>query len=66
MVLQGKLEREAPRRQPEINRLGSFHLVLNFFAALGKRYQSSGIEDLLIESNTYAPGTVMSLMKGKS
>ena len=31
-----------------------------------KRYQNSGIEDALIESGTYGPGTVTSLMKGKS
>ena len=47
-------------------RLGGFHIALNFLAVLGKRYQSSGIEDVLIESGTYGPGTVTSLMKGKS
>ena len=47
-------------------RLGGFHIVLNFLAVLGKRYQGSGIEDLLIESGTYGPGTVTSLMNGRS
>ena len=47
-------------------RLGSFHITLNFLAVLGKRYQSSGIEDVLVESDVYGPGTVTSLMKGKS
>ena len=47
-------------------RLGGFHIALNFLAVLGKRYQSSGIEDVLIESGTSRPGIVMSLMKGKS
>ena len=47
-------------------RLGGFHITLNFLAVLGKRYQSSGIEDVLVESGAYGPGTVTSLMKGKS
>ena len=47
-------------------RLGGFHITLNFLAVLGKRYQSSGIEDVLVESDAYGPGTVTSLMKGKS
>ena len=47
-------------------RLGGFHITLNFLAVLGKRYQSSGIEDVLVESIAYGSGTVTSLMKGKS
>jgi len=47
-------------------RLGGFHITLNFLAVLGKRYQSSGIEDVLVESGAYGPGTVTSLIKGKS
>ena len=47
-------------------RLGGFHVALNFLSVLGKRYQSSGIEDILIESAAYGSGTVASLMKGKS
>ena len=46
--------------------LGGFHITLNFLAVLGKRYQCSGIEDVLVESGTYGPGTVTSLMKGMS
>ena len=42
------------------------HITLNFLAVLGKRYQSSGIADVLVESDVYGPGTVTSLMKGKS
>ena len=47
-------------------RLGRFHITLNFLAVLGKRYQSSGIKDVLVESSAHGPGTVTSLMKGKS
>jgi len=47
-------------------RLGGFHITLNFLAVLGKRYQISGIKDVLVESGAYGPGTVTSLMKGKS
>lgn len=47
-------------------RLGGFHIALNFLSLLGKKYQSSGLEDLLIESGVYAAGTTSALMKGKS
>ena len=47
-------------------RMGGFHIALNFLAVLGKKYQNSGLEYVLIESGVYAPGSVMALMKGKS
>ena len=46
-------------------RPGGFHIALNFLAVLSKRYQSLGI-DALVESGAYGPGTLTSLMKGKS
>ena len=47
-------------------RLGGFHIALNFLSLLGKKFHSSGLEDLLIESGVYAAGTTSVLMKGKS
>ena len=47
-------------------RLGGFHIALNFFSLLGKKFHSSGLEDLLIECGVYAAGTTSVLMKGKS
>ena len=47
-------------------RLGGFHIVLNCLALLGKKYQNSGLEDLLIESGVYGAGTATAMMKGKS
>ena len=32
-------------------RMRGFHIVLNFLAVIGKMYDNSGLEDLLIESN---------------
>jgi len=49
-----------------IVRMGGFHIALNFIAVIGKRYQNSGLEDILIESGAYGPNSVTSLMKGKS
>ena len=39
---------------------------MNFLAVLQKRYQNWGIEDVLIESGTYGPTSVIFLLKGKS
>ncbi|KAK3698753.1 hypothetical protein QZH41_004049 [Actinostola sp. cb2023] len=47
-------------------RMGGFHIATNFLSVLGKKYQNSGLEDILIESGAYAPGSISSLMKGKS
>ena len=47
-------------------RLGGFHIALNFLSLLGKKFCSSGLEDLLIESGVYAAGTASAVMKGKS
>ena len=48
-----------------ILRLGGFHTVLNFMAVIGKRYEDSGLEDLLIESGLYGSNTVKRIVEGK-
>ena len=47
-------------------RLGGFHIALNYLSLLGKKFQNSGLDDLLIESGVYAAGTTSAIMKGKS
>lgn len=47
-------------------RMGGFHIALNYFSLLGRKYANSGLEDLLIESGVYAAGTTSVLMLGKS
>ena len=47
-------------------RLGGFHIALNSLSLLGKKFSSSGLEDLLIESGVYAAGTTSAITKGKS
>ena len=46
--------------------MGGFHIVMNYLAVLGKKYQSSGIADLLIESGKYESTSTSILLKGKS
>lgn len=46
-------------------RLGGFHIALNYLAVLGKCFQDSGIEDLLIESGLYGPSSASALLYGK-
>jgi len=46
--------------------MGGFHIALNFLALLGKKYDNSGIEDLLIESEVYGNSTTTSLLQSKS
>ncbi|KAK3740844.1 hypothetical protein QZH41_000596 [Actinostola sp. cb2023] len=49
-----------------IIRMGGFHIALNFLAVIGKMFQDSGIEDLLIESGIYGSNSASALLKGKS
>ena len=46
--------------------MGGFHIILYFLALMGKNYEASGLEDLLIESGAYGSGTVNSIMSQKS
>ena len=46
-------------------RIGGFHIILNFLAVIGKMYDNSGLEDLLVESGVYAYGKASQLCKGK-
>lgn len=47
-------------------RMGGFHIALNFLSVIGKKFQESGLEDLLIESELYGSNTTLALLKGKS
>ena len=47
-------------------RFGGFHIALNYLSLLGKKFQHSGLDDLLIESGVYATSTISAIMKGKS
>ena len=47
-------------------RVGGFHIALNYLALIWKKYASSGLEDLLVESGVYGAGAVSALMKGKA
>ena len=58
------------RRPEEFNnaviRMGGFHIALNFLSVIGKIFQDSGIEELLIESGVYGCPKASMLLKGKS
>ena len=47
-------------------RLGGFHTAMTFMSVIGKRYEESGIEDLLVESGVYGSGSVIKIMTGKA
>lgn len=45
-------------------RLGDFHLVMAFLGCMGKRFQDSGFEDVLIESGAIAAGSIKGVQTG--
>jgi len=47
-------------------RIGGFHIALNFLSVIGKQFEESGIEELLIESSLYGNATAAALLTGKS
>ena len=46
-------------------RLGEFHTAMSFLSTIGKRFQDSGLEDILIESDIVAPGSMNGVMSGR-
>ena len=49
-----------------ILRLGGFHVALSLMSVIGKKYHSSGLDDLLIESGVYGTGTTTASISGRS
>ena len=47
-------------------RVGGFHIALNYLALMEKKYASSRLDDLLVESGVYGAGAVSAPMKGKA
>ena len=46
-------------------RLGGFHTIMVFLAAIGKGFCDSGLEDSLIDCGVYAENTVEQIFRGK-
>lgn len=46
-------------------RMGSFHICMTFLAILGKRFGDGGLQDVLVESGTVAPGSVAAVLDGR-
>jgi hypothetical protein len=46
-------------------RLGGFHIAMTFLATIGKRFEGTGFEDVLIEAGVYGSTTAECIIKGK-
>ena len=46
-------------------RLGAFHRVCTFIAVIGKQFKCSGFEDILIESDIVASGSIKGVIEGQ-
>ncbi|XDV11366.1 hypothetical protein PO909_000329 [Leuciscus waleckii] len=47
-----------------IPRLGEFHTAMSFMAVIGKRFKEAGLQDMLIESNVVAVGSINGVISG--
>ena len=45
--------------------MGGFHITMNFLSVIRKKFEASGIEDLLTEPGVYGSNTTLALLKGK-
>ena len=43
-------------------RLGDFHISMAYLGIIGKRFQDSGFEDILIEADMVAPGSINGIL----
>ena len=46
-------------------RIGSFHTICAFLAAIGKRFGDAGLADVLMESGIVASGSVAGVIEGR-
>ena len=46
-------------------RLGSFHTICAFLAAIGKRFGDAGLADILVESGIVGSGSVAGVLEGR-
>lgn len=47
-----------------VPRLGEFHTMMSFLSTIGKRYEESGLEDILVESGVIASGSLKGVLSG--
>ncbi|KAJ4940926.1 hypothetical protein JOQ06_027216 [Pogonophryne albipinna] len=45
-------------------RLGEFHTCMSYLSILGKRFGDAGLQDILIESEVVAPGSINGVLNG--
>ena len=45
--------------------MGAYHIVLNVFNVNGHHFVSAGLNDVLIETNVLASGSVDTVLEGK-
>ena len=45
-------------------RVGDFHTSMAYLCIIGKRFQYSGFEDILIEADIVAPGYILGILIG--
>ena len=64
--IKGQVDSMETTRRVWKHGMGGFHVTMNYLYVLGKSYQSSGNEDLLIESGMYDSSTISIMLKGKS
>ena len=46
-------------------RLGAFHTAMSFLGCIGKRFRDAGLQDILIESEVVAIGSINGVISGK-
>ena len=46
-------------------RIGSFHTICAFLAAIGKRFGDAGLADVLVESGIEGSGSVAGVVEGR-
>ncbi|KAL8572752.1 hypothetical protein ACOMHN_030334 [Nucella lapillus] len=52
-------------KERTVVRLGEFHTCMSFLSVIGKRFDDSGLADILLEAGTVAQGSLPGVMKGK-
>lgn len=59
------VEPDSPYYRQVVPRLGEFHTIMCFLSIIGKRFSLSGLDDILIESELVAAGSMNGVLSGK-
>lgn len=55
----------SPNDESNVVRMGTFHSICAFLAAIGKRFGDGGLANILLESEVVGSGSIAAILEGR-